>query len=300
MNNRPDLPGVVARPTRTRSSVTRRAVSAVALLVVVLAALGATASPASAAPQTDAIPLSTLGVAPQSGTLANQVGWSVNIGQPHPDQGYVFFAPLTQVWTFDRPVSLRFGIAGLTGNGECVRVPVGSVLESLAPSHTYNPATRLVCTATPVSAATSIFTLAGPTTNLSLDAVNLPGFGRGPNLIEVTYDLPNVVIDGPRDATFFEVGEIVPADFGCTPGTGAISSTVGTVPVGQPINTSTVGDFPFTVTCTDEFGATSTVTTSYSVVPVVGIPLVQPLLAAGALALVGGLAIARRRSSTTA
>jgi len=287
------------RHMQDRSWTTNGVVVLAALLVVVVAILGLTAMPVSAAPQTSSIPLSTLGPAPQSGTLANQVGWSVNIGVPHPDQGYVFFPPGTQVWTFDRPVSLRFGIAGLTGTGECVRVPVGSVLQSLAPSHTYDPATRLVCTVTAVPAASSIFTLAGPTTSLSLDAVGAPGFGRGPNLIEVTYDLPNASVTGPADGAVFEVGESVPADFGCTPGTGAITSTVGDVPLGQPIDTSTPGDFTFTVTCTDEYGATSTVTSSYSVAAVVGVPLVQPAIAAGALALAGGLFLIRRGRPAT-
>jgi CshA-type fibril repeat protein len=241
---------------------------AVGLAATVVGSLSSS-GPAGAAPQTDSIPLSTIGTAPptRSGPLPNQVGWSVDRGTPHPTQGYVIFAPNTQTWTFDRPVSLRFSVRGLTGvPGECMQVPVGSVVESLAPSHTYDPATRTLCPIANVDSADTIFTL-GPATSMTLVAVGRPEAGRGPGFIEVTYDLPEPTISIPSAGATYVVGQPVPANYGCTGGSGAVSTVSGPVANGAPVDTTVTGTYTFTVTCTDEFGATSTVTNSYSVVP---------------------------------
>jgi len=98
----------------------------------------------------------------------------------------MIFGGQTQTWTFDRSVSLRFSLRGLTGPGECMQVPPGSVLVSLAPSHSYNPTTRLVCYTANVPTADSFFTLS-PTTSRVLVAVSHPELGRGPGSIEVTF-----------------------------------------------------------------------------------------------------------------
>lgn len=89
---------------------------------------------------------STLPPAPTSGTLSNGVEFDVTVGEAHPTQGYVFFpAQSPQIWTFDLPVSLRFGLRGLNLSGECFRLPVGALAESINPLHNFNPSTRLLC-----------------------------------------------------------------------------------------------------------------------------------------------------------
>src|SRR5690606_23146585 len=81
-----------------------RRVVAGGLAVAVVGALSVLApgAPASAAPQTDAIRLGEAGTAPTGGTLPNQVAWSVNVGDWHPEQGYAAFpGDSPQVWEFD-------------------------------------------------------------------------------------------------------------------------------------------------------------------------------------------------------
>jgi hypothetical protein len=109
----------------------------VAILALTFGALTA-ANPAGAAPQTESIPLADIGGAPVSDTLDNQVGWSVNAGSWQPPQGYAVQTPVEQVWTFDRPGTVRFGLAGLNLAEERFELPVGVVAESIHGDHVFD------------------------------------------------------------------------------------------------------------------------------------------------------------------
>jgi uncharacterized repeat protein (TIGR01451 family)/LPXTG-motif cell wall-anchored protein len=198
----------------------------VAWLAVVV--VGSLMSARDAGAQTDSIPLATIGTAPptRTGTLPNGVTWSVDRGTWNPGgQGYVIFGGATQTWTFDRAVSLRFSVRGLTGPGECMQVPAGSVLVSLAPSHSYNPTTRLVCFTANVPSADSFFTL-DPTTSLVLVAVNGPTLGRGPGSIEVIFtEAPALsIVKSSSTVTIPPVGQTIPYEFLVT-NTGNVTMT---------------------------------------------------------------------------
>lgn len=293
------------------SSKSNRVCSLLALaLIAVLAMIPATA--ASAGVQTDSIALTTIGSGPQSGILPNQVGWDVDTGYWAGSQGYAIHAPEDQTWTFDRPVTLRFGLAGLNLGGERFELPPGTTPETIHASHLFfadntepgvpgawtpeTPGVPVLGIGSSNASAVSTFTL-GPVTQFDLH--KLGQGGAGPAFIEVTYDLPEVNISGPLDDATYGVGDTVIADYGCVPGTGAIDTVEGDVANGQPIDTSTPGTYTFTAICTDEYGAVSTATVEYTVADVVGVSMFNPtVLAAGAgLALVVGLA-ARRRMQT--
>lgn len=87
---------------------------------------------------------------------------------------------------------------------------------------------------------------------------------------------PTVTIAVPIDGGTYARGSSQPASWGCTDadGDGDVKSKVGTVPVGTPINTSTLGEKSFTVTCTDQAGNVGSKLVKYTVVggpPVVNI-----------------------------
>jgi len=79
---------------------------------------------------------------------------------------------------------------------------------------------------------------------------------------------PIVTISTPQDGGTYPRGSSQPASWGCTDpdGDADIKTKVGTVPVGTPINTSTLGVKTFTVTCTDQAGNVGTKTVSYTVI----------------------------------
>ncbi|HEY7016883.1 MAG TPA: M12 family metallo-peptidase [Gaiellaceae bacterium] len=80
-------------------------------------------------------------------------------------------------------------------------------------------------------------------------------------------DAPTANIARPKDGASFKVGQVVDANYKCSDnknGSG-LASCVGTVPVGDPIDTSTPGDHTFTVTATDKAGNVTTVTNTYNV-----------------------------------
>ena len=149
--------------------------------IVAVAGLTLAIPSSQAAPETSAIDLASLGAGPQAGTLDNQVDWTVNAGEWAGEQGYAIYPGQSpQVWTFDGPVSVRFGIAGLNLPGECVVVPEGTVLESQGATHSWDEATRQVCRTATAPADESIFTIAGPVDDLTLDVVGGAGSaGRG-------------------------------------------------------------------------------------------------------------------------
>jgi uncharacterized repeat protein (TIGR01451 family) len=218
--------------------------------------VGSLMSARLASAQTDSIPLATIGTAPptRTGTLPNGVTWSVDRGTWHAGgQGYIIFGGQTQTWTFDRPVSLRFSVRGLTGPDECVQVPPGSVLVSVAPSHSYNPTTRLVCFTANVPTADSFFTL-GPTTSLVLNAVNGPSLGRGPGSIEVTFtEEPALsIVKSSTTVTIPPLGVTIPYSFlvtntGNVPMTDVAVSDPNTTGVSCPLTTLALSE---SMTCT--------------------------------------------------
>jgi len=226
----------------------------VAWLAVIV--VGSLMSARLASAQTDSIPLATIGTAPptRTGTLPNGVTWSVDRGTWHAGgQGYIIFGGQTQTWTFDRPVSLRFSVRGLTGPDECVQVPPGSVLVSVAPSHSYNPTTRLVCFTANVPTADSFFTL-GPTTSLVLNAVNGPSLGRGPGSIEVTFtEEPALsIVKSSTTVTIPPLGETIPYSFlvtntGNVPMTDVAVTDPNTTGVSCPLTTLALSE---SMTCT--------------------------------------------------
>jgi hypothetical protein len=78
---------------------------------------------------------------------------------------------------------------------------------------------------------------------------------------------PSMSISSPMSGGKFSEGQTVLASFGCTDGTHGpgISTCVGTVAPGSPINTTTPGQHSFTVTATSLDGQTATKTVSYTV-----------------------------------
>ncbi|MFK0063345.1 hypothetical protein ACIQTN_29470 [Streptomyces werraensis] len=143
----------------------------------------------------ETVPLAELGPAgsygdgsPVTGTLPNGVGYSVNVGEWAGPQGHYTFYPgdNPQVWTFDQPVYVRFGLRGLNITPtECYVLPEGVVVESISPNHTWDAASRTLCEITGQSSATdeSVFLL-GPVTELPLTASGNSTGGRGPGLIQ--------------------------------------------------------------------------------------------------------------------
>lgn len=79
---------------------------------------------------------------------------------------------------------------------------------------------------------------------------------------------PTVVVSGPGEGAVYFVGQSVPAAYGCSDVDGTVVSCDGPVPVGSNVDTSTPGSKSFSVTATDDEGATGSSTVSYVVRPV--------------------------------
>ena len=77
-----------------------------------------------------------------------------------------------------------------------------------------------------------------------------------------------VTITTPESDATIARGATVVADYSCTeePGGSGLDTCVGTVPVGAAIDTTTLGNFTFTVTATERKGDVTTVTHLYTVV----------------------------------
>ncbi len=82
---------------------------------------------------------------------------------------------------------------------------------------------------------------------------------------------PTVGITRAAAGAVYLIGEVVEADFSCADSDGTVASCIGTVADGQPINTATSGVKMFSVTATDDDGATATKTVSYRVAMATGL-----------------------------
>lgn len=82
---------------------------------------------------------------------------------------------------------------------------------------------------------------------------------------------PTVTITTPPPGALYLPGQNVIADYACADSDGTVASCVGPVADGQPINTATSGNKTFSVTATDNRGATTTRTVSYRVGVVAGL-----------------------------
>ena len=76
---------------------------------------------------------------------------------------------------------------------------------------------------------------------------------------------PVVKIKTPAEGATYRLGKVVRAEYHCNDALTTVSSCVGTVPRGAPIDTWTAGPHTFTVTATDADGTTTTATTHYTV-----------------------------------
>jgi hypothetical protein len=82
---------------------------------------------------------------------------------------------------------------------------------------------------------------------------------------------PTVTITRPVDGATYLPGQNVAAQYTCADSDGTVASCVGPVANGQPINTATSGNKTFSVTATDNDGATKTESVSYRVGVVAGL-----------------------------
>jgi hypothetical protein len=91
-------------------------------------------------------------------------------------------------------------------------------------------------------------------------ACDIGAFEAGPD--------PVVTVTTPADGALFAVGQAVSAAYGCADKlmAGPIASCVGTVAVGAPLDTSTIGSRTFTVTGTDRYGFSTVARANFTVV----------------------------------
>jgi hypothetical protein len=82
---------------------------------------------------------------------------------------------------------------------------------------------------------------------------------------------PVIVLESPADGSGFYQGQQAQAAYGCLPGPldWPVVECVGDVPLGAPLDTSSVGEHTFTVHAVDYVGAETTVTHSYTVFDVI-------------------------------
>jgi hypothetical protein len=97
-----------------------------------------------------------------------------------------------------------------------------------------------------------------PHDGCDLGAVEVTGLGP-----------PTASITTPASGATYTVGQLVTASYTCADPHGpGISSCSGTVPTGQPIDTTKAGTFTFTVTATSSDGQTASASSSYTIAAV--------------------------------
>jgi len=84
-------------------------------------------------------------------------------------------------------------------------------------------------------------------------------------------EAPIVVLESPAEGGGFYQGQQAQAAYGCLPGPldWPVVECLGDVPLGEPVDTSTVGEHTFTVRAVDYAGAVTTVTHTYTVFDVI-------------------------------
>lgn len=84
-------------------------------------------------------------------------------------------------------------------------------------------------------------------------------------------DAPQIVLEHPADGEGFYQGQKVQAAYGCLPGAAGwpVITCEGDVPLGEYVDTSSVGMHTFTVRAVDYAGAEATVTHTYTVFDVI-------------------------------
>lgn len=110
---------------------------------------------AGAQAQSEAVPLASLGNAPQNGSLSTiSADWTVTGGGPWqtinvtavPTYSHYDVRAALQTWTFTKPVDLSFEVAGINCPNEGVQLPVGArcVVPASASGINWNPATGVL------------------------------------------------------------------------------------------------------------------------------------------------------------
>lgn len=104
-------------------------------------------------------------------------------------------------------------------------------------------------------------TVSSQQTNGTATAASCATYGISP---------PSVTITTPPNGSLYSYGQVVDAEYLCTPAAGAtLKSCTGTVPNGAPISTTTGPSNTFSVTAEDTDGQKETVTHTYTVTPAV-------------------------------
>ena len=84
-------------------------------------------------------------------------------------------------------------------------------------------------------------------------------------VVKIDRAAPTITITTPKSKTVYRRGTAVTALWKAVDNTSGIASASGTLPSGSVIDTSTPGNYVFTVTATDRAGNTATTSVSYSV-----------------------------------
>ncbi|MFE3146568.1 hypothetical protein ACFXJ6_07880 [Streptomyces sp. NPDC059218] len=94
-------------------------------------------------PETAQVPPNT-----RTGTLPNGVGYTITGATTLLGQPWFPLRDQTETWEFSEPVRAEWGVQ-IRRTGDCLVLPEGTVPVTVAPGHTYDPATRALCTTAP-------------------------------------------------------------------------------------------------------------------------------------------------------
>jgi hypothetical protein len=109
-------------------------------------------------------------------------------------------------------------------------------------------------------------------TVVAIDSIGQTATATSTYTVKVKPNVPPTasIATPPNGAVYFQ-GQTVPAAYTCADSDGTVASCVGTVPVGADIDTATLGTRSFSVTATDDAGATGSAATTYTVVATKGL-----------------------------